>query len=78
MQCGKTVELLQLTFHHLHLALLPNDGDSLTARYGVEGQWGQEQYELCEAYLDYLGAIQLYNRFHAKFHRRLAPWLQVY
>ena len=44
----------------------------------MEAQWGQEQYELCEAYLDYLGAVQQYNRFHAKYNRRLAPWLQVY
>ena len=43
----------------------------------MEAQWGQEQYELCEAYMDYLGAVQLYNKYHAKYRRRLAPWLQV-
>ena len=38
---------------------------------------GQEQYELSEAYLDHLGAIQLYNKYHAKYRPCLAPWLQV-
>jgi hypothetical protein len=43
----------------------------------VDPQWAQEQYEHCEAYLDYLGAVQLYNKYHAKFRRRLPAWLQV-
>ena len=46
-------------------------------RFGVAAQWAREQWETCEAYLDYVGAIQMYNRYHAKFRRRLSPWLQV-
>ena len=49
----------------------------LTLRFGVAAQWAREQWETCEAYLDYVGAIQMYNRYHAKFRRRLSPWLQV-
>ena len=48
-----------------------------TLRFGVVAQWAREQWETCEAYLDYVGAIQMYNRYHAKFRRRLSPWLQV-
>ena len=43
----------------------------------MEPQLALEQYEHCEAYLDYLGAVQLYNKYHAKFRRRLPAWLQV-
>ena len=43
----------------------------------MDPEWALEQYEMSEAYLDYLGAVQLYNKFHAKFRRRLPDWLQV-
>ena len=43
----------------------------------MDPQWALEQYEMSEAYLDYLGAVQLYNKYHAKFRRRLPDWLQV-
>jgi hypothetical protein len=48
----------------------------------LEGQgrepWGLEQWELCEAYLDYLGAIQFINAYHNLFSRRTPEWLQVF
>ena len=50
---------------------------TVLCRFGVDPQWALEQYEQCEAYLDYLGAVQLYNKYHAKFRRRLPAWLQV-
>ena len=40
----------------------------------MDPQWALEQYEMSEAYL---GAVQLYNKYHAKFRRRLPDWLQV-
>ena len=49
----------------------------MLCRFGVDPQWALEQYEQSEAYLDYLGAVQLYNKYHAKFRRRLPGWLQV-
>ena len=53
------------------------DDCSVLCRFGVDPQWALEQYEQSEAYLDYLGAVQLYNKYHAKFRRRLPGWLQV-
>ena len=50
---------------------------TVLCRFGVDPQWALEQYEMSEAYLDYLGAVQLYNKYHAKFRRRLPAWLQV-
>ena len=46
-------------------------------RYGVAAEWAVEQWETCEAYLDYVVAVQMYNAYHAKFRRRLSPRLQV-
>ena len=45
-------------------------------RFGGAG-WGLEQEETCEAWLDYLTAIQFHNHLHAKFARRMSPALQV-
>ena len=53
------------------------DDCSVLCRFGVDPQWALEQYEMSEAYLDYLGAVQLYNKYHAKFYRSHPDWFQV-
>ena len=38
---------------------------------------GEEQAEMAEWSLDYLSAVQLFNKYHAKFYRSHPDWFQV-
>ena len=40
-------------------------------------EWGAEQAEMAELSLDYLSAVQLFNKYHAKFYRSHPDWFQV-
>ena len=40
-------------------------------------EWGAEQAEMAEWSLDYLSAVQLFNKYHAKFYRSHPDWFQV-
>ena len=40
-------------------------------------EWGEEQAEMAEWSLDYQSAIQIYNKYHAKFYRSHPAWFQV-
>ena len=69
-QVLQLVRSLFLSYSVLMLALRSwrEEGDT---------EWGEEQAELAEWTLDYLSAVQLFNKFHAKFYRSHPDWFQV-
>ena len=78
-RCGQAQDRQVLQLVSSLLLFLCSDLTDCLCSWHEEGdtEWGEEQAEMAEWSLDYQSAVQIYNKYHAKFYRSHPDWFQV-